>query len=99
MGQDCPSIREIQNLCVKHTGGTYSKQECSQNTEPPIVLQPSLHVSRFNPTVPYPEANRILSQSIMLIAKELASPWGNCGKILQGHARDPSHILSVTEHV
>lgn len=73
--------------------GTYCKQECSQNAEPPILLQPSFqsvhHVSRFNPTVPHPEANRILSQSIMLIAKELACPWGNCGKILQGFQPHP----------
>lgn len=87
-------------ICIKRTEGAYSKQECSQNPEPPVLLQPSFqrvhHVSRFNPTVPYPQANRILSQSIMLIAKELACPWGNCGKILRGHARDAGHILSVT---
>lgn len=67
-----------QSLHVKCTRRAHPKQECSQSTATPISLQPSFrharHVSRFNPTVPYPEANRILSQSIMLIAKELVCP-------------------------
>lgn len=75
-----PSTQEIQDLCAERIEGAHSKQECSQNTEPPILLQPPFqhvhHVSRFNPTVPHPQANRILSQSIMFNCKRTCSSLG-----------------------
>lgn len=81
-----------ESACQTHGGhpvqaGLFPEHRASILLQPPLQ---SVHpVPRFNPTVPHPQANRILSQSIMLIAKELACPWGSCGKILQGFRPHP----------
>lgn len=57
--------RNLESMCKNALSVPVPSRNVPKSTVPPILLQPSFqhvhHVSRFNPTVPYPEANRILS--------------------------------------